>query len=131
MDLSNKITIKSKFDQEFGTDTEAIVPLWKAGINSPYLTEGIRYQTIDPRSIRSAIESLPIKFEDFVYIDLGSGKGRTLLIASEYPFKRVMGVEFSLQLHTIATENIRKYPKSKCEKVLSLHTDAATFDFPN
>ncbi|MDE5452803.1 hypothetical protein GWE18_07960 [Bradyrhizobium sp. CSA112] len=121
---------ESKFDREFGTDTETVVPLWKLEIDSQYRDEGTRYQTIDPDAVRIAIENLPIEFEDFVYIDLGSGKGRTLLIASEYPFKQTVGVEFSLELHTIATGNIDRYSKRKCKNVSSLHLDAASFDFP-
>jgi SAM-dependent methyltransferase len=128
---AKRARIGSRFDQEFGTDTEGVVRLWKLDINSQHRNEGIRYQTMDPNSVRAAIENLPIKPEEFVYVDLGSGKGRTLLIASEYPFRRVVGVEFSLELHTIATENIRRYlTKRKCENVSSFNIDATTYDFP-
>jgi hypothetical protein len=78
----------SAFDEQFGTDTERIVHLWQLDIDSPNRDDGTRYQPVDPDLIRAAIEALPIGLEDFVFIDLGSGKGRTLLLASEYPFKR-------------------------------------------
>ena len=120
----------SAFDDEFGTDTERIVPLWKLAIGSSNRIEGIRYQTIDPTTIRTAIRSLPINPADFVFVDLGSGKGRSLLIASEFPFKQIIGVEFSQQLNDIAMANVAKYPKPGCSQVLLLHEDAALFDFP-
>jgi Histone methylation protein DOT1 len=119
----------SSFDQAFGTDTETMVPLWRLHIDSNNRSEGIRYQTMDPDEIRIAIASLPIHYEDFVFVDLGSGKGRCLLIASELPFKKVVGVEFSSELNRIAISNIAKYP-THCSNVLSLHGDAALYDFP-
>ncbi|WP_024513181.1 class I SAM-dependent methyltransferase [Bradyrhizobium sp. ARR65] len=120
----------SAFDEEFGTDTESIVHLWQLDIDSPNRDDGTRYQPVDPDLIRAAIETLPIGLEDFVFVDLGSGKGRTLLLASEYSFKRVIGVEFSPQLNAIATDNIGKYPKVRCQHVTSTCGDAATYEFP-
>lgn len=124
--------LRSPFDQEFGTDTDGIVPLWKLRIDSRYREQGVRYQASNPDFIRSAIENLPIRPEDFVYVDIGSGKGRTLLVASEYPFRRVIGVEFSPELDAVAAENIRKYhsSKRKCEDVSSVCADAANWEFP-
>lgn len=123
---------RSAFDREFGTDTDGIVPLWKLQIESPYREQGVRYQASSPDLIRSAIENLPIRPEEFVYVDIGSGKGRTLLVASEYPFRRVIGVEFSPELNAVAAENIRKYrsPKRKCGDVSSICADAANWEFP-
>src|SRR6478609_9761998 len=36
---------------------------------------------------------------DDVFIDLGSGKGRMVLEAARYPFRRVIGVELAQPLH--------------------------------
>lgn len=124
--------IRSTFDQEFGTDTDGVVPLWKLQIESPYREQGVRYQASAPDFIRAAIESLPIQPAEFTYVDIGSGKGRTLLVASEYPFRRVIGVEFSSELNAVATENIRRYrsPKRQCDDVSSVCADAANWEFP-
>ena len=40
---------------------------------------------------------------------MGSGKGRALLVASEFPFAKIVGLELSPQLHRIAEENIERY----------------------
>lgn len=123
---------RSSFDQEFGTDTDGIVPLWKLRIESPYREQGVRYQASSPDFIRTAIENLPIQPEEFVYVDIGSGKGRTLLVASEYPFRRIIGVEFSPELNAVAVENIRKFgsPRRRCDDVSSVCADAANWEFP-
>jgi hypothetical protein len=51
--------------------------------------------------------ALPWRPEDFTVIDFGSGKGRALIVASECPFRRIIGVEFALELHRDAQQNIR------------------------
>lgn len=122
----------SEFDREFDTDTEKHVPLWRLKIDSANRQEGVRYQTLAPFLIRDAIEALPVRLEDFSFCDLGSGKGRTLMIASEYPFTRVVGVEFSAELNVVAGDNLRKYKSSKriCQEVSTFNMDAADFQFP-
>lgn len=69
---------------------------------------------------------------DFTFIDLGSGKGRTLLMASDYPFRHIMGVEFLPALHQIAEENIHRYrsDSQKCFAIESVCSDATAFAFP-
>jgi len=123
---------RNSFDDRFDTDTGGIVPLWKLNIQSPNQDQGNRYQASDPEHIRAAIEALPINPEEFLYIDIGSGKGLTLLVASEYPFRGIIGVEFSAELDAIAAQNIRKWQaaESRCKQIAAVHSDAASYDFP-
>jgi len=69
----------------------------------------------------------------FLFLDLGSGKGRTLLMASEYPFHRILGVELLPDLNQIAQENIRKFKSNNqhCFNIESICLDAQEFVFPN
>ncbi len=71
-------------------------------------------------------------FHDFVFIDLGSGKGRTLLMASDYPFRRIMGVELLPALRQAAQENLSKYrsESQKCFALEAICGDATEFSFP-
>jgi SAM-dependent methyltransferase len=71
-------------------------------------------------------------FRDFTFIDLGSGKGRTLLMAADYPFRRIVGVELLPALHQVAQENLRLYRSGsrKCFSVASICADATEFCFP-
>jgi len=70
--------------------------------------------------------------QDFIFIDLGSGKGRVLLLASEYPFKRIIGVEFMPELHRAAQENIAKFAAANPSdpSMESICIDARDFRFP-
>ena len=45
---------------------------------------------------------------DSVFVDIGCGKGRILVMASEYSFKRVVGVEICKDLCKTARANIRQ-----------------------
>ncbi|MGA8214719.1 MAG: class I SAM-dependent methyltransferase [Candidatus Sulfotelmatobacter sp.] len=71
-------------------------------------------------------------FHDFIFIDLGSGKGRTLLMASDYPFRRIVGVELLPALHQAAEENLGKYrsESQKCFALESICGDATEFPLP-
>lgn len=90
------------------------------------------YQPTDPAAFREMLDSLNIDFRQFVFIDIGSGKGRTLLMASDYPFRRALGIELLPELDRIARENIRKYKSNSQQrfKIEAVCGDALDFVFP-
>jgi hypothetical protein len=55
-----------------------------------------------------------------------------LLLAAEFPFKRIVGLEFSPELHRTAEENIRRYNSvtQKCRDIQSLNVDFADYVLP-
>jgi tRNA G46 methylase TrmB len=79
------------------------------------------YQPTEPALFREMMARLPIEFDRFTFVDIGSGKGRTLLMASEYPFWKIVGVELIAELHDAAEENIRDYrsPTERCMHIES------------
>jgi hypothetical protein len=98
---------------------------WLGELYSPY-------QPTEANLFQEMLNSLDIDFSDFTFIDLGSGKGRTLLLASEYPFGRILGVELLPALHAIAEHNILNYKSDSqfCRKIESICADACEFVFP-
>lgn len=94
------------------------------------------YQPTEPAAFHEMLNALRqharVTFEQLTFIDFGSGKGRTLLMASDYPFQRIIGVELLPSLHAIAEENIGKYrsESQKCFAVESICDDATDFVFP-
>jgi SAM-dependent methyltransferase len=93
------------------------------------------YQPTEPALFREIVDALQqsgLDFRDYTFIDLGSGKGRTLLMASDYPFRRIVGVELLPALHSIAQENLSKYRSEaqKCFAVEAVCADAREFVFP-
>jgi SAM-dependent methyltransferase len=90
------------------------------------------YQPTEPTLFVEMMASLPIDFREFTFVDLGSGKGRTLLMASEYPFRRIVGVEILPELDRAAQENIRGFnnPAQRCAQIESICGDAREFVLP-
>lgn len=92
---------------------------------------GSLYFASDPWIFEQIMQALPINFQDFTFIDLGSGKGRTLLMAADYGFKSVVGVELLHELHRVAEENIRKFSASHPHACIASHAgDARDFRLP-
>lgn len=122
------------FDYTRNVRTSRDVELTQAGMAGAEIGDGHMYQPARPAHIRRAMRELPVRdFSEFSYIDLGSGKGRTLFIAAEFPFREVIGVEFSRVLHEQATRNIRAFPLSRRRsgQIVSVHANARNFAFPD
>jgi len=96
------------------------------------LLSGGQYQPSEPELFHEILNSMPIAIDGFTFVDLGSGKGRTLLMASEYPFRRIIGVELLAELNQIAQQNIARYrsEQQKCFAIESRAGDARSFEFP-
>jgi SAM-dependent methyltransferase len=77
-------------------------------------------------------EQLHLDLRRFRFVDVGSGKGRALLLASEYPFIEVMGIELSPELDLVARANIARYvPTSRHRTPVSCtQGDAADWGWP-
>jgi SAM-dependent methyltransferase len=117
------------YDWDHRVDTTGATVSWRdrllGVLHSPY-------QPTQPALFREMLDNLPIDFSAFVFVDLGSGKGRTLLMASDYPFKRIIGVELLPALHHIAQENLSKYNSNtqRCFDIVVMCQDARDFEFP-
>jgi SAM-dependent methyltransferase len=126
----------SEFDRAHGVNTEGEIGGWTylsdLEIASQNWIEGNNYAAIEPERFNRVLASPGIAFEGYTFVDFGSGKGRALLLASEFPFTRIIGLEFSPELHRIATDNIQRYssPTQKCRKIESLVTDFVDFALP-
>jgi SAM-dependent methyltransferase len=119
------------FDQAWGVDTEGSIHLLKLDINSRNAIHGARYQPTPLEPCERLVSGLKLQHEEFIFIDLGSGKGRVLLLASTFPFKKVIGIEFSPELVCTAQDNIRKCEeRMKCQDVEVLCMDAVDYEFP-
>src|SRR5918993_419525 len=91
------------------------------------------YHPSHPRSGRRILSQMPIEEHSrYTFIDLGSGKGLMLLLAAEYPYHAVRGVEFSRKLHNVAAHNIASYRNGhqRCFDVQSVNVDARAYEFP-
>jgi len=117
------------FDWDHRVDTTSASVGWRDRVlgllHSPY-------QPTDPSLFHEMVGKLEIDFGKFVFVDIGSGKGRALLMATDYPFRKVIGIELLPELHRIAEANIGKYrsDSQRCFAIESVCGDAREFVFP-
>jgi len=118
------------FDVRHGTDTRGLVPVSEYEVVGENKSLGTGYQAVRPRSLWKVVGSIPFP-PGSVFVDIGSGKGRALLLASRFPFKRIVGLEFVPVLCDVARKNIELYRRRhKLPSEFEVHAvDATTFEF--
>ena len=121
-----------RFDSTYGTDTGRVVSVGAMDIPNEKLEQTNGYQPIALDRFLGIMAEMSIAHEEFVFIDLGSGKGRALLLASHFPFKKIIGVELSARLHEIALSNLRIYKSDlqTCRTIECVCDDASNFELP-
>jgi SAM-dependent methyltransferase len=131
-DLPKKYLAVHPFDQQFGVETSGLIFAEDLLTGKQRDLYNAGYFGVAPSAFRQILDRLQLEFEKYTFIDLGSGKGRALLIASEYPFRAIVGVELSPTLHAIAVANIARYrgAAQQCRNVRSIEADATEFQFP-
>lgn len=121
-----------RFDRRFGVDTSGRVDLAGLSIGSPNAELGVYYEPTSVLAFRSLIRRLAFPPSGWTFLDIGSGKGRTLFLAADYPFRKIIGVEFAKDLHDIAVMNAERYrsPSQQCAVFELNHMDAVDFKMP-
>lgn len=120
------------FDLAHGVETSTRVHHSDLQIDSPNRIFGGGYWPTPPELFKEALSRIDLRHEDFTFIDFGSGKGRVLLLASDYLFRRIIGIEFSSELHALTQQNIRRYTSAtqKCSEITSLCMDFTESELP-
>jgi SAM-dependent methyltransferase len=74
----------------------------------------------------------PAAVDEYTFIDLGAGMGRALLLAAEYPFRAVVGVELNPTLARIARKNLALWRRTERARtqMRMICGDAADFSLP-
>ena len=98
------------FDKKYNTDTVR----WRSinEVSHKHTVNASPYQPTRGTPFLKLLHKLKLP-KSFTFVDIGSGKGKILLLAQEYGFKNIKGVEFSTELCQIAEKNILEYSKKK------------------
>jgi SAM-dependent methyltransferase len=121
------------FDAAHGTDTAGVLVGRELG---PSVTRDghlvIPYETTSEAAIRLPLDSLALDFSEFVFVDLGCGKGKPLMVAASYPFRRLIGADISPACIQVATRNLARYGPERIDaaRVELRMGDAVDFEFP-
>jgi len=118
------------WDLVYGVDTCGEIPLVNLDFQSQNKASGHAYHSLHPSVIRAAFGALSIQHEDYTFVDFGCGKGRVLLIASSFPFRRIVGLEFAPALAETARRNLNSYRSShvKCSEIEVITRDAVDYE---
>ena len=118
------------FDLKYGTDTMSWVSLKDIDIDSENVERGVDYQPTRALALRSLFSKLKLP-KSYTLLDIGSGKGRVLLLGAEYGFRKVRGVEFASELCRIAERNsdIFQNKFGNQTNFETIETDASKFQF--
>jgi SAM-dependent methyltransferase len=117
-----------EFDEERGVETAGWVRVPELDTESPNRRYATSYEPSSVDEFRLLMGKLTVDPREFTFVDYGSGKGRALLLAAEYDFRRIVGVEFAESLVRIARENVAAAgDDSRIEMVVS---DAIAYEPP-
>ncbi|WP_146578392.1 class I SAM-dependent methyltransferase [Neorhodopirellula pilleata] len=124
----------AKWDAEHHVDTAPGNQAgWMADIESENWSHGRGYHPAPSDSLIRRLSDLDIDYRDYTFIDFGSGKGRSLFAASNFPFSKIIGVEFNRYLHDTAVKNTRTYrsDQQQCADIDPVHADAIAYEIPD
>ena len=122
----------AEYDWDYRVNTTSAAVGWRNRLLGVFHSP---YQPTEPALFHEMLDGVleqGMDFRDFTFLDLGSGKGRTLLMASDYPFRRIVGVELLPALHEIAVQNILQF-KNESQRCFAIETscgDASAYTFP-
>jgi len=122
------------YDWDYRVDTTSATVGWRDRLLGMFHSP---YQPTEPTLFREMLASLmqanpKINLPEFTFIDIGSGKGRALLMAADYPFRRILGIELLPELHRVAKGNLAKCKSDSqcCFAIDCIQGDASEFIFP-
>jgi predicted RNA methylase len=129
---SRKRIADREFDARYGVDTGGVsVP------RDPRIPAALRHAAVphiasDPGEFAAAMSAVTLRHADLTFVDIGSGKGRAVIMAAALPFRRILGVEFDARLHRAAVANLRRAASKGVDvaRIDLVHGDATCVDLP-
>jgi SAM-dependent methyltransferase len=120
------------WDRVHNVSTRHKAPLESLGLEGPSATHAAPYEASDSTLLPRLLRTLDLDYPRFAFIDLGCGKGQAVLMATEFPFEQVLGVELSPRLADMARANCATFrsARQRCHDVRIICGDATDCSFP-
>lgn len=121
-----------EFDRKHRVDTCGCIPLSELHVHGENWVYGNRYEPAPIAEFDALIKALPVNHERFVFVDIGCGKGRAMFLASDYPFRQIIGIDLADELIDVCMQNIVSYRSDlqKCNKLEAHACDATAYELP-
>jgi SAM-dependent methyltransferase len=103
--------VRHPFDLEFGVRTSGLIAGRHLQAGHRHDRHITAYYAVAPSVFRAMIVRWrrckpPVPLDEYTFIDLGAGMGRAVLLASEYRFRDVVGIELHPTLARIGRRNL-------------------------
>jgi len=125
------------FDEQYGTETSGLISGGALSSGHGHDQFSTAYYGVAPSRMRDALARWSTtpgtrSVEDYAFVDIGSGKGRAMMLASELPFREVVGVELNAGLAKVAENNLKLWKEqgSAVSSMRQMHGDALAVDLP-
>lgn len=119
-------------DLQYGTDTSGLVDPLTLQRDASLVGQLRPYMGSQPTIIRRALDTLG-DISGYTFVDIGCGKGRPMIVASEYPFALALGYDISTDLVRTANANAvvmaRHYPQRP--PIRALHANVSDLRVPS
>lgn len=93
------------FDRSYGVRTSGNIGLATTSFDRSKLGDATGYSPVNARALRKTLRTLNLP-KRLHFADLGCGLGRACILAGEYGFEKVTGVELAPELCAAARDNI-------------------------
>ena len=105
------------FDRRHGVDTSGLLYPESLATGHPNDLYSEGYYATAPSLFHGALVMWQgtlsgFSVEEYTFVDLGCGKGRVLMMASEYAFRAIVGLELSAELAKVARKNLVKWTRT-------------------
>jgi hypothetical protein len=116
------------YERSLGVNTASYVKKSVLGVTKP---DSLDYGAIGYHAFYSALKRIRIDISNSILLDYGAGKGRIMVAAAIFPFRKIIGVELSSQLVGIARRNIESMKHRRAKSIEIYQADATEFGIPN
>lgn len=93
--------------------------------------DNFKYESCQWLPVRRALKDLDPGASD-VFVDLGSGKGKALIIGAFLPYQRIIGLEIDKELSRLSLRNIEKVrPRLRTQRVYIVTDNVLEWSIPD
>jgi SAM-dependent methyltransferase len=118
------------FDKWNGIESAGAAIPGELTVSGPNGAKATPYLPVRPPIFQRALSSLKIDYPKYLFVDIGSGKGRAVFLASRFSFHKLIGVEFAKELHEQALKNSRLWSVDDPQRINFVWQDILEFEFP-
>lgn len=128
-DAHQLLELQQSFDSRHNVATTTDISDDQLGLTAAEYGSSMGYEPTTAYGFGMTLEDLPVDYSQFTFVDYGAGMGRAMLMASDFPFQKIVGVELSQQLVETCRQNLERY-RSKwqlCHQFEVHHANATHF----